>query len=69
VTVYEVLTRQDPFKREYTMDVVRKVCFENGHVPIPEDNSTLSEIMKDCFQFAPNSRPTFEVIVSKLEKL
>jgi len=70
VTIYEILTRHQPFSDSYTADVVREVCFEAVHVPIPKDcNPILAEVMRDCFQQEPNDRPTFEVIVTKLEKL
>jgi len=68
VVIFEVLTRQEPFKGEFNMDVARKVCYESGHVTIPEGTpKLLADLMLDCFKVEPNTRPEFGDIVSRLE--
>jgi len=70
VTIYEILMREEPFKQEYTTDIIRKVCFEEGHVPIPVGcNPNLVEVMLECFLLEPKNRPTFDVIIDKLQEM
>eukprot|EP01114_Cavostelium_apophysatum_P020948 TRINITY_DN7170_c0_g1_i2.p1 TRINITY_DN7170_c0_g1~~TRINITY_DN7170_c0_g1_i2.p1 ORF type:complete len:753 (-),score=156.91 TRINITY_DN7170_c0_g1_i2:59-2266(-) len=69
VLIFEVLTRTEPFKGEYNMDVARKVCYEGGHVPIPEGTPPhLEAIMLHCFKYEPNERPSLADIATRLEE-
>lgn len=66
--LFEILSGKAPFEELRNMDVVIEVTNNKKHVPIPKNASrTVAAIMQACFQYEPQLRPSFQLIVSELK--
>eukprot|EP00033_Pygsuia_biforma_P003527 GCRY01003861.1.p1 GENE.GCRY01003861.1~~GCRY01003861.1.p1 ORF type:complete len:766 (+),score=168.79 GCRY01003861.1:243-2540(+) len=67
--LWELYTRQDPYKGLNAMEVGRRVCNEGLRLPIPPQcPAILKSLITRCFQEDPNLRPSFREILEELKK-
>lgn len=60
--LWELYTRQDPYKGMNAMEVGRKVVAEGLRLPIPQQcPPVLSDLMKACWEDDATLRPSFKV--------
>ncbi|KAK4274579.1 hypothetical protein QN277_017778 [Acacia crassicarpa] len=70
VILWELTTTKIPWKGLNPMQVVGAVGFQNRRLEIPEDvDPVVSQIICDCWQTDPHSRPSFSQIMSRLRHL
>ncbi|PAA77659.1 hypothetical protein BOX15_Mlig031541g3, partial [Macrostomum lignano] len=70
VVLWELLTRQVPFRGLQPLQIVYSVVEEGERLPVPPQCPTgLSLLLEKCWSEDPTKRPTFGSIVSRLEKL
>ncbi|XP_028814478.1 mixed lineage kinase domain-like protein [Denticeps clupeoides] len=67
IVLWEIATRQVPFKDCTTSDIHKKVCKEKAMEPLPEDSPPqLKDLIVACRAYEPFHRPTAGVLVDKL---
>lgn len=66
--LWELITREIPFKDLPPFDAVRKACDEDLRPNIPE-NCIFEGLITSCWQKNPDSRPSFTEIVEVLSRL
>jgi len=71
IILWEILTRSEPYEDKETMQIVVEVVNDDLRPTIPAQfkDSPLVPLMKDCWHPDPNMRPSFDVIVNRLEQL
>jgi serine/threonine protein kinase len=68
MTLFEVLSGQEPFQGEDLLTVATKVRDTAACPDIPDDcPSWLKPIIQDCWSAEPTGRPSFNEIVQRLE--
>ena len=73
IVLWEILTRQPPFKGLKPVEIIFKVVQQNSRPDekcIPQDSPVqLVELMKRCWDTNPNMRPNFSTIVRLLKQV
>jgi len=71
IILWEILTRQEPYEEKEPMQIVVEVVNDGLRPTIPREheNSPLVPLMKDCWAQDPDQRPTFNIIVDRIEAL
>ncbi|XP_020595523.1 serine/threonine-protein kinase CTR1 isoform X2 [Phalaenopsis equestris] len=70
VILWELLTKQQPWRGLSPGQVVGAVAFQNRRLPIPQDTSpALAALVESCWADDPKQRPPFSSIVETLKKL
>jgi len=71
IILWEVLTRLEPYEDKEPMQIVVEVVNSNLRPTLPEEfrSNPLVPLMKDCWHPDPSLRPTFKVILERLESL
>ena len=68
VTVFEIASRQLPWKGLQPMQILMKVCMQNERVEMPSSAPpVLVQVANTCLEKEPSKRPTFEKIQSILD--
>ncbi|XP_061078031.1 mixed lineage kinase domain-like protein [Conger conger] len=70
IVLWEIATRQIPFKGMSDKDIYAKVCKERFTEPLPEDcPKSLAKLIDACRSYEAFQRPTAGVLVDKLRKV
>jgi subtilisin-like proprotein convertase family protein len=68
VVVWEIATRQEPYKDEDLMDLGLKIRDEGHSLPIPDDTEPIfKHIMENCFKKEPRDRLDIDIICNELD--
>jgi len=66
VTLWEIMTRDDPFAGRTLVDVTQAVL-KGEHLKVPEScPSNIAQVMLSCWAFSPSDRPTIDQIFAEL---
>lgn len=67
---WEILSRKAPYEN-YDQKTIREMVCSGYNLPIPPEleQSSFANIIKLCWSFSPNQRPTAEEVVARLEVL
>ncbi|KAL4642106.1 mixed lineage kinase domain-like protein-like [Arapaima gigas] len=70
IVLWEITTRQHPYKDCTSKEVYHKVCVEKTMEPLPDDcPKNLGSLINTCRAYDPFHRPTAGVLVDKLRKV
>jgi serine/threonine protein kinase len=73
MVVYECLTRKQPYEGLNAQQIMKQVCVSNKlpDMALVERGcpDALTAMMRECCAFAPNDRPSFAALVTRLEAL
>ena len=70
IVMWEVAARRDPYGGMPPFQVVFAVGNSGMRPDVPDDcPSPIAELMRECWQEAADSRPSFEQIVCRLHQL
>ncbi|CAN8256586.1 unnamed protein product [Cochlearia groenlandica] len=70
VILWELATSRIPWKGLNPMQVVGAVGFQNRRLEIPDDiDTTVAQIIRDCWQTEPHLRPSFTQLMRSLKRL
>jgi serine/threonine protein kinase len=65
--LYEMYTETVPFSGQDRYQIFNQVCQKGLRPDLPDNESTISRLISDCWHFDPASRPSFEEIYSRFE--
>ncbi|XP_072019772.1 uncharacterized protein [Amphiura filiformis] len=69
VVLWELLTRQVPFKGKENINIMYRVCIENERLPIPPDcPQILANLMKQCWVTERQKRPSIDDMLSTIKE-
>jgi serine/threonine protein kinase len=70
MVTFQMLHHVAPFEGMSPVDAARAAAYDRRRPVIaPHVRATLSDIISECWQPNPNSRPKFEVLIDRLEKV
>eukprot|EP01126_Amoeba_proteus_P021429 TRINITY_DN2176_c0_g2_i6.p1 TRINITY_DN2176_c0_g2~~TRINITY_DN2176_c0_g2_i6.p1 ORF type:complete len:495 (-),score=91.27 TRINITY_DN2176_c0_g2_i6:146-1630(-) len=70
IVLWEFLTRKEPFSHHRNYNKFKRAVCEGERPPIPSDcEASLRSLMEDCWSGDPSKRPSFEVIISRLDEI
>ncbi|WOL09063.1 serine/threonine-protein kinase EDR1 isoform X1 [Canna indica] len=70
VILWELATLRKPWSGMNSMQVVGAVGFQNRRLDIPNEvDPVVAQIITDCWESAPNKRPSFAQLLSPLKQL
>lgn len=71
IIIWEILTRLEPYEDKEPMQIVVEVVNDNLRPTIPDEykDSPLVPLMKDAWAADPAQRPTFKVILERVEDI
>jgi hypothetical protein len=71
IILWEILTRLEPYEDKEPMQIVVEVVNDDLRPDLPDiyRDNPLVPLMKDCWATDPATRPSFRVIVDRLEQI
>ena len=71
IILWEIVTRLEPYEDKAPMQIILEVVSHDLRPTIPHafSASPLVPLMKDCWSADPGNRPTFTVILARLDEL
>ncbi len=71
IILWEIVTRLEPYEDKEPMQIVVEVVNNNLRPTIPDEykSTVIVQLMKDCWSPEPAQRPTFKVILERLDDM